>query len=387
MNTIESGRVAVLGAGHAGRGLAAYLSLYGIDVSLYNRTLEHVIDIRNQGGLDVHGIVNGFAPLSLVTDDMSKAMHNRGILIVTVPAQAHRFFAQNMAPHIENGQLILLMPGRTGGALEYVNFVKDKCDLEEVMIGEAQTFSFVSRISGESSVRISEIKNRVQVSALPATDNYRFLSRLSVLPLPLTSASSVMETSLNNVGAMLHPTPTILCAGLLESRGGGYNHYHDAISESVGRLIEKMDVERVAIAKEFSMYSMSLVDWIKDAYDAGGKSLCECIRNVDAYRGVGSPKSLIHRYVLEDIPTGLVPMSRLATLCGLNTPAIDSVINIACQLYDCNFWHDGRGLTSMGLTDMMPSEVIDFVEIGERPITRTGLEEYWDLYRVEVDDT
>jgi opine dehydrogenase len=132
---------------------------------------------------------------------------------------------------------------------------------------------------------------------------------------------------------------------------------------------------------------MSLVDWIKDAYDAGGKSLCECIRNVDAYRGVGSPKSLIHRYVLEDIPTGLVPMSRLATLCGLNTPAIDSVINIACQLYDCNFWHDGRGLTSMGLTDMMPSEVIDFVEIGERPITRTGLEEYWDLYRVEVDDT
>ncbi|MGY5875697.1 MAG: NAD/NADP octopine/nopaline dehydrogenase family protein [Candidatus Thorarchaeota archaeon] len=387
MRNSEDVRVAVLGGGHAGRGLAGYLSLKGLDVSLYNRTLKNIDEIRIKEGLDVHGIIEGFAPLSVVTDDMANAIANRDILIVTVPAQAHRYYAHEIAPCLESNQAVLLMPGRTGGALEFANLLKQQCSLDRVMLGEAQTFSFVSRITGKSSVIVSKIKNRVQVSAFPAKENHDFMNRLKSLPVPLASSSNVLETSLNNVGAMLHPTPTILCAGILESKSGGYNHYHDAISQSVGRLIEKIDAERVNVARRFSLTPMSLIEWLKDSYNASGQSLCECIKSVDAYDGVGSPTTLLHRYVLEDIPTGLVPISRLASLYGLSTPAIDSVINMACQLYNRDFWQEGRSLTSMGLIDMTPSEVIEFVEIGERPEEYTSFEEYWHLYQVEVDDT
>lgn len=387
MKKSNNSGVAVLGGGHAGRGLAGYLALHGFDVSLYNRTSENVREIIERGGLDVHGVIEGFAPLTLVTDNMAQAILKRDILIVTVPAQAHRFFAHEMTSYLGNNQLVLLMPGRTGGILEFANLIGLQCNVNEVMLGEAQTFSFVSRITGKSSVLISKIKNQVQVSAFPATDNHEFLYRLDELPVSLVTASNVMETGLNNIGAMLHPTPTILCAGLLESRSGGYNHYHEAISESVGRLIERMDAERVSVGKEFSISPMSLLEWLKDAYDAKGHSLCECIKSIDAYDEVGSPSTLQHRYVLEDIPTGLVPISRLASLCGLDTPAIDSVINIACQLYNRDFWYEGRSLTSMGIADMVPSEIIEFVEIGEKPYSYTSLEDYWDLYSVEVDDT
>ncbi|UCE10577.1 MAG: NAD/NADP octopine/nopaline dehydrogenase family protein [Candidatus Thorarchaeota archaeon] len=379
-------RIAVLGGGHAGRGLAGYLALHGFDVSLYNRTLNNVRGIIERGGLDVYGVINGFAPIRIVSDNMEETIRNRDILIVTVPAQAHSFFAYRMSPHLEENQLVLLMPGRTGGALEFAQIAGVCPDGDYALLGEAQTFSFVSRTTGSSSVLISKIKNRVQVSAFPATRNQEYLSRLKVLPISLVRANTVLETGLNNVGAMLHPAPTILCAGLLESKHGGYNHYHDAISESVGQLIERMDTERVKVGKHFSRNPMTLLDWLQDAYGAEGESLCECLRSIDAYDGVGSPDTLQHRYVLEDVPTGLVPISRLGKLCGVDTPAIDAVINIACHLYDCDFWHTGRNLISMGLLGMSLLDVVEYVQNGKRPIEVASLQEGWDLYEIEVDD-
>jgi len=387
MYTSDSVRVAVLGAGHAGRGLASYLSIYGIDVSIYNRTFRNVKRISERRGIDVHGLIEAFAPIPLVTDDMGAAIADRDILIITVPAQAHPFFARTLGPHLEWGQTVLLMPGRTGGALEFARILRSNEHTEDILLGEAQTFSFVSRITSPDSVMISKIKNSVKVSSFPASDNQQFARSLKRLPLALEPAEDVMETSLNNIGAMLHPTPTILCAGLLESREGGYNHYHDAISKTVGRLVEEMDAERVRVTREFSVDHVSVLEWLRTTYDAKGTTLCECIRSIDAYDGIGSPSSLEHRYVLEDVPTGLVPIANLGELTGVPTPAIDAVINIACQLYRHDFWRIGRNLQSLGLEGMTPREVKEYARTGVPPIDYPDFHEMLDIYGLEVDDT
>ncbi len=385
-HTIDPIRVAVLGAGHAGRGLASYLSIHGFDVALYNRTIGNVKGILDRGGIDAHGIIEAFAPIPLVTDDMAAAIDNRTILIVTVPAQAHPFFAKTMGPYLESDQTVLLMPGRTGGALEFAKILRTNSFTDDILLGEAQTFSFVSRINGPDSVLISSIKNSVRISSFPAISNWQLLESLKRLPLAFELAEDVMETSLNNIGAMLHPTPTILCAGILESRQGGYNHYHDAISETVGHLVERMDTERVSVAREFSAYPVSLLEWLRNSYNAKGATLYECIRSIDTYDGVGSPSSLEHRYVLEDIPTGLVPISNLGTMVGVETPAIDAVINIACQLYRHDFWCSGRNLESLGLEGLSPHEVKEYVQTGVPPVDYPDFPEILDILGPEVDE-
>jgi opine dehydrogenase len=379
-------RVAVLGAGHAGRGLVSYLSICGIDVALYNRTIGNVKGILDRRGIDVHGIVEAFAPIPLVTDDMAAAIVGRNILIVTVPAQAHPFFAKTIGPHLESDQTVLLMPGRTGGALEFARLLRSNSYTDDILLGEAQTFSFVSRTTGPDSVLISSIKNSVRISSFPSTSNQRLLESLKRLPLVFELAEDVMETSLNNIGAMLHPTPTILSAGLLESRQGGYNHYHDAISETVGHLVERMDAERVSVAREFSAQPVSLLEWLRNTYDAKGVTLYECIRSIFTYDGIGSPSSLEHRYVLEDVPTGLVPISNLGTLAGVETPAIDAVINIACQLYRHDFWGSGRNLESLGLEGLSPREVKEYVQTGVIPVDYPDFHEMLDILGPEVDE-
>ncbi len=384
--TVDPIRVAVLGAGHAGRGLASYLSIHGFDVSLYNRTIANVKRISERGGIKVQGLFETFAHISLITDNIAKAIEDRDILIIIVPAQAHTFIAKSMVPYLESGQTILLMPGRTGGALEFARILRSHSYTDEILLGEAQTFSFVSRITGTDSVLISKVKNSTKVSAFPASHNRRFMRSLTRLPITFNMADDVMETSLCNVGAMLHPTPTILCAGLLESKEGGYNHYHDAISESVGRLVERMDAERIRVSREFVSQSVSLLEWLRSTYDAEGTTLRECIRSIDAYDDVGSPSSLNHRYVLEDVPTGLVPISYFGRIAEIETPAIDAVINMACQLYNYDFWSSGRNLGSLGLEGLNPTEVREYVRTGFMPEKYPELHEISDVLGLEVDE-
>ncbi|MCK5264041.1 MAG: NAD(P)-binding domain-containing protein, partial [Candidatus Thorarchaeota archaeon] len=90
---VDPARIAVIGAGHAGRGLASYLAIHRFDVSLYNRSIANIKRISKRGGIKVHGIFEAFAKLSLVTDNIAKAIEDRDIIIIIVPAQAHTFIA------------------------------------------------------------------------------------------------------------------------------------------------------------------------------------------------------------------------------------------------------------------------------------------------------
>src|SRR5690606_40412357 len=105
--------VAVLGAGHAGRALAGDLARRGAEVVLWNRTPAHVSHISDWGGVELTGAVSGFGKLRLVTSDIGEALADASLVMVCVPAFAHRDVARLAAPHLRNGQIIVLNPGRT----------------------------------------------------------------------------------------------------------------------------------------------------------------------------------------------------------------------------------------------------------------------------------
>lgn len=93
----------VLGAGHGGMATAAHLAMTGCKVNLFNRTSAHIEAIRARGGIDVDGEVTGFASLTVISTDPAEAMDDCDVLMVVVPATAHRGIAQIIAPHIKNG--------------------------------------------------------------------------------------------------------------------------------------------------------------------------------------------------------------------------------------------------------------------------------------------
>lgn len=118
--------ICVIGAGNGGQALAGYLALKGFDVSLFNKSKMRILPIMKTRKIRLEGEVNATAQVSFATTNLAEAVRGRKLLMVVVPANVHREIAEKLAPLLEDGQIVVLNPGRTAGALEFVNVLNEK---------------------------------------------------------------------------------------------------------------------------------------------------------------------------------------------------------------------------------------------------------------------
>jgi len=188
---------AVIGGGHGGQGIAAYLAYLGHKVNLYNRTITKVEKILEQGFIEMEGCISGKGYMNLVTDSIEHAISGADVIMVAVPASAHKYIANLIAPYVAAGQYIVLNPGRTGGALEFKNIIRNINPGKNVCIVEAQTLLFACRVVEEGKVAILSKKNEVKVAALPAIRTMEFISVINHTIPEFVKTNSVLDTSFN----------------------------------------------------------------------------------------------------------------------------------------------------------------------------------------------
>ena len=362
-------RICVIGAGHGAMGMAGYLSLQGHEITIYNRSEERIKTIQRKGGIKVKGTsgvkIKGFAKVERCAtgNDAASVIRDADVIMVVVPATAHRFIAEQLASHLEDDQLVVLNPGRTGGALEFANIVTSREGIVP-LVAEAQSFAFVSRATGPNEATISGIKQELQIGSLPSSETGEVIHRLEKLLPNVVPAENVLETSINNIGAIFHPTPLILNIGRAENTMGDYNHYLEGISPAVANFMERMDAERVTIGEALGVNTISACDWLEGCYNSQGSCLFEKLQRTKSYKDLGAPHSLDHRYIWEDIPTGLVPLSSFGDYLNIDTPCMDSIITMASCLCESDFQFTGRTMATLGLENLSLDSVLDLVREG-----------------------
>ncbi|HLV90023.1 MAG: NAD/NADP octopine/nopaline dehydrogenase family protein [Acidimicrobiales bacterium] len=350
-------RVAILGAGHAGRALAGHMALLGAEVVLWNRTAAHVAEIRERAGVELEGEAVGFAKLSLVTSDMAEALADAKLVMVCVPAFGHRDVARECAPHLRDGHVVVLNPGRTFGALEFIHELRAQECEADVVVAEAGTFIFASRSTGPAQSRIMRIKHAVPVAAIPDDRGVEVMELLGTWYHQFTLSESTLDTSFGNVGAVVHPVITLLNAARIENTQGRFDFYVDGVSIGVAHVLEAVDRERMAVAQLLGVQVRSLKDWLLSAYRAGGEDLYEAIMANEGYRGIQAPPTTQNRYMLEDIPMSMVPMASAGRGFGLTPRAIEAVIDLSGLMHLTNYWSRGRTLATLGLEGLSPAEI------------------------------
>ncbi len=356
-------RVAVLGAGNGGHAFAGDLARRGYPVWVYNKFASEITDLQAAGEVRVEGVVDGSGRLEAITTDIAAVVPEADVILVVVPATAHAAMAEAAAPYLRDGQVIVLNPGRTGGALEFSQVLR-RCRVERrVLVAEAQTLLFACRISGPARVRVNSIKREVPLAALPACDTPRVLEAISPLYPQFVAAQDVLETGLDNIGAVFHPGPVVLSVGRIES-GSPFEFYRD-ITPTVARFLEAIDEERLAVARAFGVRAISAAEWLARSYEGvQGATLYERIRSNPAYAGIAAPNSIETRYVLEDVPTGLVPIASLGRLAGLEMRAMAGLADVCCALTRRDFWAEGRNLQRLGIAGLTVEEAGEFIRNG-----------------------
>ncbi|MDK2897519.1 MAG: opine dehydrogenase [Candidatus Atribacteria bacterium] len=361
---------AVLGAGHGGQALAGYLALKGFKVNLFNRNPDRIESVKLMGGIQVEGEVQGFVSLNLVTSQIEEAISDVQVIMVVVPATGHRFLAEAMAPFLKDGQIIVLNPGRTGGALEVRQIFKARGVQAKVIVAEAQTFLFASRVTGPAQTKIFRIKNSIPVAAIPAYQTVEVVQSLRRALPQFVPEDNVLKTSFNNIGAIFHPTLTILNAARIENTHGEFDYYIDGITPSTALILEAVDQERVKVAEALGVRAITAREWLYSAYDASGRNLYEAIQNNPGYRGIRAPSTIFHRYITEDVPMSLIPIASFGKMLKVPTPTMDALIHLACILHQKDYWLEGRTVERLGVQGMSVKEIRELVVVEKEEETK-----------------
>ncbi|MFA4944611.1 MAG: NAD/NADP octopine/nopaline dehydrogenase family protein [Lentisphaeria bacterium] len=353
----------VLGAGNGGMAMAGHLALLGCRVNLFNRGEPRLEAIRGRGGLDVTGEVEGFATLNLMTTEPGEAVRGAEVLMVVVPATAHRDIARMIAPHVKDGQIVILNPGRTGGALEVARILRELNPAAHPFVAEAQTLLYASRVTNPGQVRIFAIKNSVPLASLPAYQTPDILPVIRRALPQFVPGDNVLKTSFDNIGAVFHPAITLLNAGRIEDTHGDFEFYHAGVTPAVARILEGIDQERVAVAAALGIRANTAREWLYLAYDAAGRTLLEAIQANKGYGGIKAPNTALHRYITEDVPCSLVPIASIGEMLGVPTPNMRAIIQLASEMHDADYWRLGRTVEQLGIQGLSVQE-IRFLVVG-----------------------
>lgn len=359
-------KFAVIGAGHGGLAMAGHLAIMGFSVNIYNRSKEKLWSIMETGGIRIESDfgLEGFGKINLATSDIGEAIEGVDIIMVVVPATAHKSIATIMAPHLKDGQVVVLNPGRTFGALEFKQVLNSLNISTNVIIAEAQTFIYASRSTGPAQAKIFRIKNSIPIASIRAHLIPEVLKKLRIAFPQFVPGDNIFKTSLDNIGAVFHPTICVLNAGWIED-DSDFQFYVQGVTPSVARVLEKVDEERVKVAAALGIRALTAREWLYLAYSASGESLYDAMRANPGYRGILAPNRLNMRYLTEDVPASLVPIASIGENFQVETPYIKSIIQLASVMNQTDYWSEGRTVQSLNIEHLSLRE-LRLLAIGEK---------------------
>ncbi len=333
-------RVAVLGAGSVGLGMAALLVANGHQAVLWGRSLA-----AGSGVLTDAGAVGGSHAVEAAAD-VGKAVRGADAVLLTVPGFGHRAVLDLLAPQLRPEQPVIISSHCSFSALYLQQLVPG------ASVAAWGTTVVTGRRTGPLSVNVSNVRAKVDVAGLPAA----FGPAAAALSTALFGDRFVLRDdlvaiSLSNLNPQNH-LAMALCNLTRIERGEDWPNYW-GVSHAVGRLMEALDGERLAVAAAFGVSVRTIFDHFHLSFDVPRGPVGEMAATVQA-RGNGplGPKSLDTRYITEDVPFGLVPTEALARAAGVSAPLHSGGIDMLSALCGRDFRAENDLLPGLGLAGL-----------------------------------
>jgi opine dehydrogenase len=353
--------VAIIGAGIGGVYLVAMLGLVGCKVRLHDIDDQRLRDLREAKGIEVEGPNGGFAPLEMASTDLKESTDGADIIIIVTGGNFQEKVAQSLSSLLHDGQLILLVQGNTCGSLIVRRALDQAGCKAKVDIAEMDNYPMSAWRRAPARIAPIVTKRGLQIAAFPGNRIDTVFRRLAPLFPTAVPAKNVIYTGFVNANAMLHVANCVGNAGLID-RGGNYKFYAEGVTPMIGRLYEAINAERVAVADRLGAKVPDLATWFELTYGVREKTLSETCQKLTTnsdgpYQATGTPKSFEHKYVSEDVPAGLMPMSAIGRAVGVPTPSLDAVIALAQIMAGSDFSANARTLERLGLAGMGAAQI------------------------------
>ncbi len=353
----------VLGGGNTAFATAAKLTLEGARVTLCEvPEFRHAVaPIEASGRIALDGVAGeGEVSLQCVTTDFHRGLAASELVLLIVPAYAHRRFAEACAPHLRDHQAVVLMPG-TLGSLEFSNVLKRCGCTSNVTVAETDTAPYVCRKTSPASAHIWGVVSSLGMGVSPSHDGERVRALLEPWFPGVQMYEHVLACGLAAMNPVVHPAGVLLNAGRIERSRGDFYFYEEGVTPGVCRLIYAVDAERLAIAEQLGIRLLP----VDRAFHAAGfgpdGDLWSTINGSRMLTQLRAPGSLESRWLSEDVPYGLAAWALLGEQLGVACPVMRSIVDIASKTTGVDFWESARRPEDLGIAGLKKEPLLERV--------------------------
>lgn len=348
-------KITVIGAGSTGHAVAGVMSMRGFQVTLHDdeRFSEELNAVKELGFIQLRGKIRGVGVPAKVTTDPQEAIRGAEAIFVHVPADRHEEIARRIAPYLEDGQHILIIPGNLGSFI-FRKVFRQMGITADVTLTEKEGNFCPCRLSAPAEVTVGLPLNlKGKVASLPASDTEKVLKALEGV-VEYSANQNVFEGVVNAGNVINHVASTVLSAAEIDHKGKQFSLFKYAFTPSVVHCIEKVRQERKAVIEAMGMTEhgnpMGMIDKVQHLDKHPEVHVF--------YEYMDGPTALDHRYLHEDCGCGGAFVISMAKRLGLEMPVLSAFLGVAGAINDRDYIHGGRTLENLGFPEGMTLEDI-----------------------------
>lgn len=347
-------KVAVLGSGNGACAVAFEWGKAGHDIYMFDfdNFPKQIDAINKAGGITSEGELEGFQKVEYAGHDISKVIPGADLIFAVGPAYSTEPFGEACKPYLEKGQIYVICPSSCMGAVVFKNALGVDLSDDSVIISETSTLPYAVRLTGDGKISVyNRLKGGYFVAATPAKYTDQMYDVLSKVFDKAVKAESIFKTTLQNGNPVIHPAVSLMNAALIERTNGNFLFYEEGVTQSVGRMMEAVDKERIEIGKKLGVEvipdpTLGMVQGYQaePTYDKG-------YSEAPGFKGIMAQPSLDYRYFNEDAGFGLVFLIDLGDQIGVDTPVMDALLKLVSVAMNRDYKAEkARTMEKLGLS-------------------------------------
>jgi opine dehydrogenase len=346
--------IAVLGGGNGAHAAAADLTELGHRVRFWRRDAAAIAGLRAAGNRltlkDRRG--RREVEIAVVTHDMGEALRGAVLIVGPAPAFAQADIARAMAPHVADGQVVLLTPGSFGSYL-MAKALRNAGAGTCIAFAETGTLPYLARKHGPQEVAITVRATRLPTGVFPLADKTRVLGILREAYPAVEDVGDALSGALMNAGPVIHPPLILMNAGPLQ-HFDRWDIHKEGTQPAIRRVTDALDAERIAVRSGlgYGAPHFPLADHYRDDGEEwmyGRKAHGPLVDSGDWREHVVLTE---HRYMREDVAEGLAFLVSVADWAGVDAPVARGLLALGSAACGADFRTTGRTLERLGLAGL-----------------------------------